>query len=153
MRELIVLTVALTTAACATAGPPPPPARAIDPALGTLPLPSPRPTEPRPRADAPVPVPRPQQAAVEPFDLGQLGGATESSVVAMIGPPDEVRAQPPGKVWVYSHAACRLEVYLYPSVDVGTMAVLGTDLTPGDLASGDRDRCGRSLTRRTVKAR
>lgn len=152
MRELIVLTVALTTAACATAGPPPP-ARAIDPTIATLPLPTPRPPEPEPRADAPVPVPRPRHTAVEPFDLGRLGGAAESSVLAMIGTPDEVREQPPGKVWVYSHATCRLEVYLYPSVDVGSMAVLGTTLAPGDLADGDRERCGRSLARRTAKAR
>src|SRR3546814_17563766 len=70
----------------------------------------------------------------------------------MIGPPDEVRERPPGKVWVYNHGPCRVEVYLYPSVDVASMAVLGSALAPDSLADDVRDRCRRILARRTAKA-
>jgi|GEM_PF-713254 len=142
MRELLVLTLMLTVAACSTAAPP----RAVDPSAS--PLPTPRPGEAKTRPA--VPVPRPDRPASAPFDLGLLGGATESTVVSMIGRPDEIREQPPGKVWVYSHGACSVEVYLYPSVDVGSMAVLGTALVPDTLAGPERERCRRSLARRTA---
>lgn len=152
MRALLVLTLALTVVACSTVGPP---SRPADPAVSSSPsqVPPPSPGEPgiEPSVPAPVPVPRPQRA-LPPFDLGQLGGATESAVVSMIGVPDEIREQQPGKVWVYNHGACRVEVYLYPSVDVGSMAVLGTALSPDTLAESERDRCRRSLARRTAKA-
>lgn len=151
MRELLLLTLALAAAACSTAGPLPPP-RQADPSVAALPLPTPRPGEAKARPQAPVPVPRPDRPSVQPFDLEQLGGATESAVIAMIGKPDEIREQPPGMVWVYSQGTCRVEVHLYPSVDVGSMAVLGTALVPGDMANGDRDRCRRSLARRTARA-
>lgn len=154
MRRLLALTLAITTAACASAVPPPPRQGAGEGAA--LPLPSPRPGEARAgegrsAARAPVPVPRPGVPPVEPFNLERLGGSTESAVVAMLGAPDETRPQPPGKVWVYRQGSCRLEVFLYPSVDVGSMAVLDTALVPNDLAAGERDRCRRGLARRTVK--
>lgn len=152
MRELLLLLiVALSTAACTAAVPPP--SQPPEPPPAVTPLPTPRPGEAKEPSDAPVPVPRPDRPAVEPFDLDQLGGATESAVTSMIGPPDEVREQPPGKIWVYSHGECRVEVYLYPSVDVGSMAVLGTAIMPSDLPNGDRDRCRRGLARRTATAR
>lgn len=150
MRELLVLTVALLAAGCAATVPPPPPPPPVEPPVAALPLPTPRPEGPP--KPMPMPVPRPEHAASEPFRLERLGGATESAVVGMIGPPDEVRDQSPGKVWVYNHGVCRVEVYLYPSVDVGSMAVLGSALTPNTLADGERDRCRRSLARRTAKA-
>ncbi|HEY9567693.1 MAG TPA: hypothetical protein VIR38_06355 [Thalassobaculum sp.] len=147
MRELLVLTLALLTVGCTAAVPAPPPAA---PPVTELPLPTPRPEgPPKPLR---TPVPRPEHAEPEPFRLEQLGGASEIAVVGMIGPPDEVRERPPGKVWVYNHGPCRVEVYLYPSVDVGSMAVLGSALAPDSLADDDRDRCRRSLARRTAKA-
>lgn len=151
MRELLVLTAALLVAGC-TAGvpaPPPPPLPAGPPAAA-LPLPTPRPEGlPKP---LPTPVPRPDNPVAEPFRLERLGGATESAVVGMIGEPDEIREQSPGKIWIYTIGVCRVEVYLYPSVDVGRLAVLGSTITPGNLAESDRDRCRRGLARRTVRA-
>jgi hypothetical protein len=99
-----------------------------------------------------VPVPRPASAKVEPFDLRTLRGATESTVVTLIGQPDSIREQSPGKVWVYNHGACQIEVHMYPSVDLGSMGVLGTAILPPSLGDGDRDRCRRSLARRTARA-
>lgn len=155
MRRLLVLMAVLGVSACSTAGPLPPP-RQPDPSVPPMPLPTPRPGEvakPRPKPPAPVPQPRPQRETVEPYDLARLGGATESAVLGEIGQPDEIREQPPGKVWVYSQESCKVEVYLYPSVDVGSMAVLGTTLLPSDMANGERDRCRRSFARRTAKVR
>lgn len=150
MRELLVLTAALLVAGCAATVPAPPaPQRPPEPKTAALPLPTPRPEgAPKP---LPTPTPRPDTPAAEPFRLERLGGATESAVVALIGQPDEIVDRPPGKVWIYSHGICRVEVYLYPSVDVGSMAVLGSALTPNTLAEGDRDRCRRNLARRTAK--
>lgn len=150
MRELLVLTVALLVAGCAATVSPPPPPSPVEQPVAVLPLPTPRPEGPP--KPMPMPVPRPEHAASEPFRLERLGGATESAVVGMLGAPDEVRDQSPGKVWVYNHGVCRVEVYLYPSVDVGSMAVLGSALTPNTLAEGERDRCRRGLARRTAKA-
>lgn len=150
MRALLVLTLALSTAGCTAAVvPSPAPDSQVPVAATPAPRPTPRPSELSP---APVPVPRPSRPEVEPFDLAQLGGATESAVVVMIGHPDAVRERPPGKVWVYNQGACQVEVYMYPSVDVGSMAVLGTSLAPDTLQPSDRDRCRRGLARRTAKA-
>ena len=83
MRELLVLTTALFITACSATVPPPPvssPAPTV-----AAPAPVPRPASAVPQAAAPVPVPRPASAKVEPFDLNKLGGATESTVIAMIG--------------------------------------------------------------------
>lgn len=150
MRELLVLTAALLVAGCTATVPAPPPPPPSEPPVAALPLPTPRPEgAPKP---LPTPVPRPDVPGAEPFQMERLGGATESSVTAMLGPPDEIVDRPPGKVWIYNHGACRVEVYLYPSVDVGSMAVLGSAINPNTLAEGERDRCRRNLARRTVKA-
>lgn len=100
----------------------------------------------------PVPRPTPSAPTVEPIDLDRLGGATEATVVERIGRPDAVREQSPGKIWVYSHNRCQVEVYLYPRVGYGTMGVLGTAILPADLSAGERDRCRRDLARRSAKA-
>ncbi|MEQ8817467.1 MAG: hypothetical protein RLO51_22075 [Thalassobaculum sp.] len=150
MRVLLVLTLLLTVAACSTAGPSDRSADPSVPPTSALPVPTPRPGENKARPAAPVPVPRPERPS-PPFDLGQLGGATESTVVSTLGMPDNVREQQPGKVWVYRHGGCQVEVFLYPSVDVGNMAVLGTALMPDTLAEPERDRCRRDLARRMSK--
>jgi len=149
MRDFFVLTAVLLIAACSAVDPPPPPPAPPPPAAEALPLPTPRPDNGAASRSAPTPVARPARPQVEPFQLDQLGGATESAVTAMIGRPDEIRDQPPGKVWVYNHGACRVEVYMYPSVDVGSMAALGAAIMPAELSEDDRARCRRSLARRT----
>ncbi len=152
MRAPLFLILGLMASACSAPGPS---ARTSDPlaSAAALPLPTPRPGEARAVPPAPMPVPRPERApSSPPFDLGRLGGASESAVVSLIGLPDAIREQQPGKVWVYSHGACRVEVFLYPSVDIGSMAVLGTALVPDTLAEAERDRCRRSLARRSAKA-
>jgi hypothetical protein len=151
MRAMLVLILAVAVSACSSVGPSQR-SRPVDP---SVPPPEPAPRTGRTTAvqpEAPVPVPRPERERVEPVDLDRLGGVTESTVVATIGAPDSVREQPPGKVWIYSHGACRVEVYLYPSVDVGNMAVLGTAIVPNSLADAERERCRRDLARRTAKA-
>ena len=148
MRGFFVLTVVLLTAACSDVVPPPP-APPPPPPVETTPLPTPRPDTGAGTRSAPTPVARPARPQVEPFRLEVLGGATESAVTAMIGKPDEIRDQPPGKVLVYNQGACRVEVYMYPSVDVGSMAALGAAIMPADLPDDDRARCRRSLARRT----
>ena len=148
MRQLLALTVAILTAAC-TATFPPQPQRSSDRSTAALPVPTSRPGAAG-GGMAPVPVPRPGRSEDRPFDLDRLGGATESDVLGMIGDPDEIRPQPPGKVWVYDHGSCRVEVYLYPSVDVGSMAVLGTAMVPPGLPTAERDRCRRELAHRAT---
>lgn len=146
MRQLLALTVAILTAACTTTFPPQP-QRSSDRSAAALPTPRPGATG---GGVAPVPVPRPRRPADKPFDLDRLGGATESDVLAMIGDPDEIRPQTPGKVWIYDHGSCRVEVYLYPSVDVGSMAVLGTALVPDGLPAAEQERCRRGLAHRAT---
>jgi len=151
MRQLLALTVAILTTACSAVDLPPS-QRSSDRSTAALPVPTSRPGAAG-GGIAPVPVPRPGRPADKPFDLDRLGGATESDVLAMIGDPDEIRPQPPGKVWIYGHGSCRVEVYLYPSVDVGSMAVLGTALVPAGLPAAEQERCRRGLAHRATAKR
>ena len=73
-------------------------------------------------------------------------------MLARIGHPDAIREQSPGKVWVYSQSGCQVEVYMFPRVGYGSMGVLGTAILPATLSADDRDRCRRSLARRSAKA-
>lgn len=153
MRELLVLPLMLAVAACAATGPTAGRTSGrAESSISSAVLPTPRPEDAKVRPAAPTPVPRPERPSLPPFDLAQLGGATESSVVALLGAPDEIRDQSPGKVWIYNHSGCSIEVYLFPSVDVGSMAVLGTAMLPDTLADAERVRCRRNLARRTAKA-
>lgn len=154
MRGLFVLSVLVLTAACAPTDRSDSSARPSSvSSVPDLPVPTPRPEGPAVRTATPVPVPRPDRPRAEPFDLARLDGSTEAAVVAMIGQPDEVREQSPGKVWVYRHGSCRVEVHMYPSVDVDNMAALGAAIVPSTLAQGERERCRRSLGERTGRVR
>jgi len=148
MRSAFVLSALILTAACA---PPPSPTMVPEPPpeASRLPVPTPRPAAvERPRDRAPVPEPRPTVKRVEPVDLDGLRGVSVSALTRRFGAPEEIRDQPPGTVWVYRQDRCRVEVFLYPSVDVGVLTVLGATIDPPTLSDADHVGCRRDLASR-----
>ena len=69
---------------------------------GTSPTPSPQPP--------PVPPAKPPVAQLDPQ---RLVGLNESAVTDLIGPPQDVRDQPPARVWRYTGNKCAVEVLFY----------------------------------------
>jgi hypothetical protein len=69
---------------------------------GAAPTPSPQPP--------PVPPAKPPIAQLDPQ---RLVGLNESAVTDLIGPPQDVRDQPPARVWRYTGNKCAVEVLFY----------------------------------------
>lgn len=153
MRSAFVLSAVILTASCA---PPPPPTVVPEPppvAVSGLPVPTPRPFGiGRPSEPAPVPSPRPSELRVEPIDLDALRGLSASALARRLGAPEETRDQSPGTVWIYRQDRCRVEVFLYPSVDVGVLTVLGATIDPPTLSDADHVDCRRNLALRAGSA-
>lgn len=53
-----------------------------------------------------VPAPRPAR-------IGRFEGMRAARLVALLGPPDLRRADPPAELWQYRTAECVLDLYLY----------------------------------------
>ena len=60
----------------------------------------------------PPPVP-PAKPPVAQLDPQRLVGLNESAVTDLIGPPQDVRDQPPARVWRYAGNKCAVEVLFY----------------------------------------
>ena len=60
----------------------------------------------------PPPVP-PAKPPVAQLDPQRLVGLNESAVTDLIGPPQDVRDQPPARVWSYTGNKCAVEVLFY----------------------------------------
>lgn len=80
------------------------------------------------------PVPRPDGKEVAgadgPLPL-KLVGLSEDETAELLGRPTEESAEPPGKIWVYRAAGCRLSVHLFPDMDKGGFYALDYTVTEG----------------------
>lgn len=164
MRQLVVLGCALLLAACAaeTGGSrdalvaaPAPQAGASDRNSGAgvmrPPLPEPRPDavrEAAPSESSGASGPG-QAAALRAVDVDALSGADRDSLRTILGPADEIRARPPGEVWIYREAGCSVELYLFPQISASQYAVLGHKVLPATLAEEERTSCLTKLASRT----
>lgn len=77
----------------------------------------------------------------EPRPLGELAppslvGLSEDETAELLGQPAEEEAEPPGKIWIYRTAGCRLSVHLFPDMDKGGFYTL--DYTAAD---GAKETC------------
>jgi len=84
------------------------------------------------------PAPRPaaeRETASLPATPPRLVGLSEAETADLLGRPAEEAAAPPGKIWVYKAAGCRLSVHLFPDMDKGGFYAL--DYT----ADGAKDSC------------
>lgn len=116
----------------------------------------PRPTVSAPQPEQAAPPPRAAKATVvrpaakpdkkaatakpapeaEAREAPKLVGLSEVETARLLGQPAEETAQPPGKVWVYKAAGCRLAVHLFPDMDRGGFYTLDTTAE-----EGSRDAC------------
>lgn len=97
--------------------------------------------EPRPaRATAVARPAKPAERKVaekkpEP-EAPKLVGLSEAETAQLLGRPAEENEQPPGKVWLYKAAGCRLAVHLFPDMEKGGFYTLETTAE-----EGSRDAC------------
>ncbi len=82
------------------------------------------------------PAPRPAEAKDEAEKLLKLIGLSEDETADLLGRPVEESAEPPGKIWVYKAAGCRLSVHLFPDMEKGGFYAL--DYTA---AEGGKEAC------------
>lgn len=163
MRVFLAIACVLLLAACAgpaarraapvAAEPAPQPVQSVDVDPIRPPLPEPRPKPPsRPLGAAATgqsgskPA---QHKNVSGVDVDALAGADRPSLVAILGPADEVRDQPPGEVWIYREGGCSIELYLFPQISVSQYAVLGHKFLPSSLGEEERTTCLTKLASRT----
>ena len=129
-------------------------------AAGRAPVPEPRPAVP-PRSSAKKSGVG-QQGAQQPaaavalapavdtaIDMDKLAGSDRPRLRSLLGPADEVRAQPPGETWIYREGACSVELYLFPQVSASQYAVLGHKFLPASLGEEERTACLTKLASRT----
>lgn len=147
LRTIAALTVAgFGLSACADLGIAPPqwPWQEPRPVVSA---PQPERAAPPPRAakaatTRPAPKPDRKVAAVKPApeveakDAPTLVGLSEGETARLLGQPAEESEQPPGKIWVYKAAGCRLAVHLYPDMEKGGFYTLDTTAE-----EGSRDAC------------
>jgi hypothetical protein len=68
-----------------------------------------------------------------------LDGLDSQAVVALLGPPDLRRAEPPAELWQYRMTGCVLDVYLYRDADafhVVHAETRGRNLMPSGACDG-----------------
>lgn len=118
--------------------------QASAPRLEAPPAPRPAPQATQRQAKAPDlkalrPAPRPAgdkdeaEPAAAPL---KLVGLSEDETADLLGRPAEENAEPPGKIWVYKAAGCRLSVHLFPDMEKGGFYAL--DYTS---AEGPKETC------------
>jgi hypothetical protein len=59
----------------------------------------------------------PPEGAVAARFPASLDGLDSRSLVALLGPPDLRRAEPPAELWQYRMPGCVLDIYLYRDAD------------------------------------
>lgn len=136
------VTLALALSACAETPhswpwEPPPQAKADAPATATRPVPPAKAVKPS-ELKSIRPQPRPAtENEVETASLPPLlVGLSEDETTELLGHPAEEAAEPPGKIWIYQAAGCRLSVHLFPDMEKGGFYTL--DYT---VADGAREAC------------
>lgn len=82
------------------------------------------------------PVPRPSGEADAASGPPALVGLSEDQTAELLGRPAEEESEPPGKIWVYRAADCRLSVHLFPDMEKGGFYTL--DYTAAD---GAKEAC------------
>lgn len=141
------VTLAVALSACAELGPPWPWEDKAAAPRAQAPkgeaMPSPRAQSAPKAAKAPDlkairPEPRPSgEAAIETaFAPPRLVGLSENETAELLGRPAEEEAEPPGKIWIYRAAGCRLSVHLFPDMEKGGFYTL--DYTAAD---GAKETC------------
>lgn len=70
------------------------------------------------KAIRPAPRPTESKEGAEPALL-KLVGLSEDETADLLGRPAEESAEPPGKIWTYKAAGCRLSVHLFPDMEKG----------------------------------
>ena len=76
---------------------------------------------PRPAEAAPAPAAAPAQAYAAPLDLANLPA---DRVEALLGPPASRAGIGTGERWTYRAPGCALDLFLFPAVGGGGLAVL-----------------------------
>lgn len=88
------------------------------------------------KAIRPVPRPAGDKDEAEPAPLLKVVGLSEDETADLLGRPAEETAEPPGKIWIYKAAGCRLSVHLFPDMEKGGFYAL--DYTA---AEGGKEAC------------
>ena len=170
MRLFIAVICVLSLAACAGSTGKQQAAMGVQPVVkpavnapGRTPVPEPRPAVPsrvgakKPgggtSATASAQAAAQQQASAAALapavDMDKLAGADRPRIRSLLGPADEVRAQPPGETWIYREGKCSVELYLFPQVSASQYAVLGHRFLPSSLGEEERTACLTKLASRT----
>lgn len=100
--------------------------RAVEPAA-----PAPRAGKAAPPRTAARSERKAKPAAPEAREVPKLVGLSEAETAQLLGQPAEESERPPGKVWVYKAAGCRLAVHLFPDMEKGGFYALDTTAEEG----------------------
>ncbi|MEW5726605.1 MAG: hypothetical protein AB1918_02150 [Pseudomonadota bacterium] len=93
--------------------------------------PAAKPAKPAPARMAAKPERKAKPAEPQAQEVPKLVGLSEAETAQLLGQPAEESAQPPGKVWVYKAAGCRLAVHLFPDMEKGGFYTLDTTAEEG----------------------